>query len=232
MRVSLLAFLLPNTMAMISQTTGCIDKPRILHGSIASTVFAYLSTGGIVKKSVTRLELDWLGLLSPTKSDEAGINVNETQNIKGATEIEDEDTFALRLMQLGGRWWPSEEFCEHHNGRDIAYGHHYPPNLDIGYLPTGEVLVLRTYAGNSPHIEMSDVPAERPNGWSRLGLCRTMEERCDVLRDFGAVLYSSGEECPDVPESLEEGIARGRWYEELMNKMDVWKYVDDWMNSR
>lgn len=62
-------------------------------------------------------------------------------------------------------------------------------------------------------------------------LCRTMEERCEVLREFGAVFYKSVQECPDLPESLEEGIATGKEYELLLKKMEDRDYVDWWMNS-
>jgi hypothetical protein len=203
-------------------------------------VFAYPSLGGLVKKHVSRLELDWLGVTYPTASQDGEAHANETQKVKAAVEenAPDEDAFALRLLQLGGRWWPSEQFFKHHNGRNFPYGHHFPSNLDIGYRPTGEVLVLNTWAGNSPYLESPEIPGQRPdvpamtpNDWSRLALCRTMEERCDVLRDFGAVEYTSAEECPDVPESIAHGIVTGRRYEELMNKMDDRDYVDAWMNS-
>jgi hypothetical protein len=52
-----------------------------------------------------------------------------------------------------------------------------------------------------------------------------MEERCDVLREFGAVYYKSVKDCPDVPGSLEEGVAQGREYERLVKLMEDRDYV-------
>jgi hypothetical protein len=58
-----------------------------------------------------------------------------------------------------------------------------------------------------------------------------MEERCDVLREFGAVYYKSVKDCPDVPGSLEEGVAQGREYERLVKLMEDRDYVTEWWDS-
>lgn len=226
MQILVTALALSKAMAMLSQPALRSDKPRIVHGPLYSVVLSYPSQGGLVRKgAATRVELDWLGLMSPTSSDDG----NQTQAIHNANE---EDDFALRMMQLGGRWWPSEELFERHCNADYPYGHHYPPHLDVCYPHTGGVLVLRTWAGNSPYL--SDLPGVapwKPDTWSRLSLCATMEERCDVLRAFGGSMYDSLRECPDVPESLEEGIAQWREYERLLKMMEDDRYVDQWFNT-
>ena len=224
MRFTTAAYALFISMAMQSQVVLDVNKPRILHSLSTSQVFAYPSAGGLVRKHITRVELDWLSLTPPT------IVSNATQRTSDDATVEDD--LALRLMQIGGRWWPSIQLYERHNEGEYYYGHHYPPDLDIGYPGTGGVLVLKTWAENSPYSgDLPDAPSMKPNDWSRLGLCRTMEERCDVLRDFGAIEYGSVEECPDVPRSLVDGIAFGKEYETLLKKMEDWEYVDKYLMS-
>lgn len=58
-----------------------------------------------------------------------------------------------------------------------------------------------------------------------------MRERCSVLRSFQAVSYRSIGDCPDLPSSLEEGIAEGRRYEELLNRMSNAEYLEWWLGT-
>ena len=185
-----------------------------------------------MRKSITQVELEWLGLrprqLSETSNKSIPIAVDKTD---ASDDADTEDAFALRMMQLGGRWWPNKKLYERHPDNAFPYGHHYPPNLDVGYDSDG-VLVLRTRADDTmDYMNLPNVAPEKPDTWSRLSLCATMEERCMVLRDFGAVMYNSVEECPDLPSSLEEGIARGEYYAELLRKTEDPLYMDQWIAS-
>lgn len=131
-------------------------------------------------------------------------------------------------MVVGGQ---TRSFTNVTPAADLPYGHHYPPDLDIGYTSEG-VLVLRTWADNSIYLDgLPDVAPRKPETWSRLSLCGTMEERCEVLRNFGAVMYTSVDECPDLPNSLEEGIAQGKYYAELLRRMEGPYYLDQWLNG-
>ena len=143
---------------------------------------------------------------------------------------ENEDNFALQMMQLGARWWPERE-CRRLD-IPVPYGHHLPPDLEVGYPGEGGVLVLRTCADNSHEFESLKAPPPKPEDFERLGLCGTMEERCAVLRSFGAVFYPTIEECPDLPQNLEDGIATGRYFEVMMNRMvgDP-LYLERWTDS-
>jgi hypothetical protein len=178
-------------------------------------------------KRVTRVELDWLDIGSPTDYPAHGSNTQASYDAK------EEDILALRMMQIGGRWWPNEQLFDRHRNADVAYGHHFPPNLDVGCPSCSEgLLILRTWAGNSQYLEgLPGVAPERPDEWSRITLCVNMEERCEVLREFGAVFYNSVKECLDIPESLEEGVAQGKEYERLLKLMEDRDYVDRWLYS-
>jgi hypothetical protein len=54
-----------------------------------------------------------------------------------------------------------------------------------------------------------------------------MDERCEVLKDFGATFYEKVEDCEDIAKTLQEGIQKGKRYEELLKKMEDIKYVDN-----
>ena len=217
---------------MLSQTCIGGTNPRLVHGIAFSKIFSYPSAGGFVQKRITQAELEWLHLKPRIGNENSNESIPIAADKMFANEdVDEEDAFALRLMQLGGHWWRDQKLYKRHCNADYPYGHHYPPDLDVGYTSEG-VLVLRTLAGNSRYLEdLPDIAPEKPDTWSRLSLCATMEERCMVLRDFGAVLYDSIEECPDLPSSLDEGIARGEYYAELLRKMEDRSYMDQWLNS-
>nr|POE53617.1 hypothetical protein CFP56_28839 [Quercus suber] len=199
-------------MGTLSQAPLNADKPRITYGAVSSEVFSYPFLGGLVRKIITRVELDWLSLTDDPSA---------TKKAQDSHDANTEDNLALDMMRLGGRWWPDRQLYERHQNAGYSYGHHYPPDLDIGYPHTGGVLVLRTSAGNSPYFDGLPATAPRkPDGWSRLSLCATMEERCDVLRKFGAIMYVSTEECQDIPKSLQEGITQVRSKVESDSKIE------------
>lgn len=182
-----------------------------------------------MRKEISRVELDWLDIKSPTNSSHDIASKNNTQTSYDAHE---EDVLALRMVQLGAHWWPSRELYSRHRREDVPYVHHYPPDVNVCYPESGGLLVMRTWAGKSPYLDGLPVVApEKSDDWSRLTLCTNMEERCDVLREFGAVYYKSVKDCPDVPGSLEEGVAQGREYERLVKLMEDRDYVTEWWDS-
>ena len=72
----------------------------------------------------------------------------------------------------------------------------------------------------------------KPEDWEgRIGMVLTMDERCEVLKDFGATFYEKVEDCEDIAKTLQEGIRKGKRYEELLKKMEDMKYVDKWLSG-
>ncbi|KAI4641447.1 uncharacterized protein J4E79_011654 [Alternaria viburni] len=141
---------------------------------------------------------------------------------------EQEDAFALRA-----RWWPSLKFYERHTRDEpYPYGHHFPSDLHVAYTPTGSgIWVLAVWAENSQTWLEEYDPPRRPEDWVDLAYCRTMEERCKILEEFGATFYEDVEQCDKLPWSLDEGIRKGKRYEKLLRKMEDDEYFEDWMNS-
>ncbi|KAI0508923.1 hypothetical protein F5B22DRAFT_658714 [Xylaria bambusicola] len=172
-----------------------------------SEVLAYPSTEGVVIGQLLGVELDWLGIppASPALLQPSG-------------DQDGEDEFALKLMHIGGRWWPSLKFHALQGLTSCPYGYHYPPDLHFpDSLGVGDRLPEDTL--------------ERPEDWSRLAACRTMEERWAVLKDFGATEYDDVKMCPDIPDSLAAGVVEGRRYEELLKKMQGDDYRAIWLDE-
>ncbi|CAK1364076.1 uncharacterized protein RHO25_005794 [Cercospora beticola] len=127
-------------MASCPQPSASTTRPRM----DGSDVLAYPSAGGYVRKHLTRVELDWLELTFDPAAENDFVYLNASQ---ADAEPNQEEAFALRLMHLGGRWWKSRTYFNHHfREAEWPYGHHFPPDLDIGYPSSGGVLVLRTFA--------------------------------------------------------------------------------------
>ncbi|KAI0379224.1 hypothetical protein F5Y04DRAFT_131017 [Hypomontagnella monticulosa] len=196
--------------------------PRVEYNYCRCKVFSYPSIGGIAIGYFTSIEL-WLLGISPA-----------AQVLYASQDSAEEDTFALRMLQHGARWWPSHDLRASHPDSQYPYGRHYPPDLHVGYPSTGGVLLLKTFPEDYAHRTPGENSPEKPAGWARLSLCHTMDQRCDVLRSFGAVKYESLEECCELPKSLEEGVAEGRRYEELLSKMEDhanMSYFSQWLSG-
>ena len=196
------------------------DAPRTKFKSRDCKTLAYPSLGGIILGYFTGIELAWLSL---SRLDEA----------KRSTDPREEDAFAFQMLRLGAQWWPDWEFYLKHEEKmtEIPYGHHFPPNVYIGYPSIGGVWVLKT-ADNRKRLP-SDLE-EQPHDWAKVIMTCTMDERCAVLERFGATFYANIEDCPDIPKSLKEGIGIGRKYESLLKKMEDYApegYVDRWLDS-
>ncbi|KAI4906342.1 hypothetical protein J4E90_010687 [Alternaria incomplexa] len=132
----------------------------------ACTVYSYPSHGGITMKRFTNPELEHLGL-SHKMSDSGPLS-----------DQEQEDAFALRMLHLGARWWPSLKFYDRHTRDEpYPYGHHFPSDLHVAYTPTGSgIWVLVIWAENSQTWLEEYDPPRKPEDWVDLAYCRTMEE--------------------------------------------------------
>ena len=54
----------------------------------------------------------------------------------------------------------------------------------------------------------------KPDDWEgKIKMTLTMDERCEVLKDFGATFYEKVEDCEDIAKTLQDGIRKGKRYE-------------------
>jgi hypothetical protein len=154
-------------------------------------------------------------------------------------DLAEEDDLALRMLRLGAHWWPNGRLYERHKtaiDQRIPYDFHFPPNVQVGYPSSGGMWVLKFLADSDAWYDEDEYndyrkPSlpKKPYEWeASMSFVLTMDERCDVLKGFGARFYQS-EDCEDVPRTLEEGVKMGRRYEELLKKMEDDDYRRDWL---
>ncbi|KAL5324058.1 hypothetical protein ACEPPN_008601 [Leptodophora sp. 'Broadleaf-Isolate-01'] len=135
------------------------------------------STGGvIIRESCDLVELRYFGF------DPFDVPATRLEN------QDDEDEFCRLLKKIGGKWWTSEQ--RWHDVTDERYRPDRRPNREelleiyIGWPKAGGVLVLEG--------DNSEVPAEI----GMLRMVTEMEERCSLLRKFGAVFYENPDSYP------------------------------------
>ncbi|TRX90099.1 hypothetical protein FHL15_009018 [Xylaria flabelliformis] len=187
-------------------------------------VKAYPSMGGVVIGRFTAVQLRQLGL----------------SNIKPAprshNEIE-EDGLALEMMRQGAHWWPSWQFYVHHYDRlaaQMPYGFHFPPRIYVGYPSSGIGVWVSKFSEDRVEFAENDpakpylerIPEDLD---AHVNMALNADERCEVLKSFGAKFYDTVEECEDIPKTLDEGYQRGKRYEQLLKKMDDDLYQDRWL---
>ena len=110
-------------------------------------------------------------------------------------DLKDEDAFCIKLMNIGGKWWPREERAaliwsemscittgiEDETVEELR-------QLWVGWPESGGVLVAE-YQNEVGKIKT-------PHDIGRLRMAHTMEERCQLLKTkFGAVYYKNPQEC-------------------------------------
>ena len=173
---------------------------RTKFGSINCHVRGYPSLGGIVRGSFTAVELNWLGL-------------SRSRSSSRALDPCAKDEFCFQLLRLGALWWKSDAYYDKRSV-PVSGGYSWPeccpPELHVGYPSTGGVWVLKVQSGEF-----------EPDDFAKVIMAFTMNERCAALEEMGAVFYGDVNDCPDVAESLKDGIATGKGWEKRMKRMDL-----------
>ena len=192
-----------------------------------TTVTAYPSMGGIV-----------FGFFYPPELEI--LNISRTTSSRRSAVPAEEDDLAARILRLGANWWPNYAFYARHRKRiyseRIPYDYHFPPIVHVGVPKDGQgVWVFKHSADDQtfddqhprqPYLE------QEPDDWrERIEVATSMDARCQVIKDFGGTYYENAEDCPDLPNSLQEGVARGKRYQALMEKMDDWHYIDKFLEG-
>ncbi|KAI0555612.1 hypothetical protein F4679DRAFT_578999 [Xylaria curta] len=187
-------------------------------------VKAYPSIGGVVIGRFAAVQLKQLGLS----------NIKPAPRSHNETE---EDGLALGMMRQGAYWWPSWEFYGRHYDRldaRMPYGFHYPPRIYVGYPSSGDGVWVSKFSEDAIiyaeedffESQLKHVPEDMD---VYVNMALNADERCEVLKSFGAKFYDTVEECEDIPKTIDEGVQRGKRYEELLKKMDDIDYRDRWL---
>jgi len=188
-------------------------------------VKAYPSMGGVVLGFFTAVQVKELGLS----------NMVPTPRSHNDTE---EDNLALSMMRQGAHWWPTWDLYQRHydclTDKLVPYDFHFPPRINVGYPSSGsgvwvfkfseDRMMLNDEEPIKPSLEYM------PDDWyGRINMAVTADERCDVLKSFGARFYEEVKECDDIPNTVEEGRLRGERYALLLRKMEDDDYLDRWL---
>jgi hypothetical protein len=116
------------------------------------------------------------------------------------------------------------------------YDFHFPPRVNVGYPSSGEGVWVFKFSEDLQTWEEEDdrkpYMPRMPDGWDNMiHMALTMDERCELLKEFGATFYTNRDKCEDLSSTLEEGIERGRRYKLLLDNMDDPYYVDKWLSG-
>ncbi|KAJ6437229.1 histone-fold protein [Purpureocillium lavendulum] len=190
-----------------------------------SQVKAYPSMGGVFLGFFTAIQLKQLGLSNIEQAPRSHDN-------------DEEDKLALAMMRQGAHWWPDWELYQSHYDRLsdqlIPYDFHFPPRINVGYPSSGNGVWVFKFSEDRMEVD-EDEPIKPtlkciPDGWyERINMAITADERCEVLKSFGATYYETVDDCEDIPKTLEEGRQRGKKYEELLRKMEDEDYLNRWL---
>jgi hypothetical protein len=202
-------------------------EPRTEFLHLHCKVTAYPSVGGIVVGYFTAVQLKQLGL----------------SNVEIAVRSQDkseEDELALTMMRHGAHWWPSKKFYSHHSERmtdmPIPYGFHFPPRVNVGYPSSGKgVWVFKfsedAFIWDQDGLTRPDVNRMPDDWYGRINMALDGDERCEILKCFGAKFFDNVEDCVDIPKTLLEGIERGQRYQALLEKMEDDEYLNRWLEG-
>lgn len=143
-----------------------VTNKRTTFGRVTATVFGWPSTGGvIVKDAANSVDLVFLG-------------VDRLHASERAATAAEEDAFCEKLYLIGANWWEDED---DYNNVQLGARRRSPveeQELVFGYPANGGVWVL-TYANRN------DIPMD----FGRINMARDMDERCSIMREYGATYY-------------------------------------------
>ncbi|KAG4422752.1 hypothetical protein IFR04_004100 [Cadophora malorum] len=136
---------------------------RTIFGNGVCRVYGYPSTGGVLIKSASLLDMLFLSL-------------PRTHTSQRSPSAEEEDRFCNLMRRTGAKWWPSrdDEFEVQIGARDIT--EEEEKMVVFGWPADGVgVWVLRFKNAK-----------ELPKDFGRLTLALNMEEKIEMMREYGA----------------------------------------------
>jgi hypothetical protein len=195
---------------------------RTAISSYPSQVTAYPSIGGIV-----------LGFFSAVEM--VHLQLSRFEPATRSSNVAEEDDLALRMLRLGAYWWPDPKRYAYHKDqidKRIHYDFHFPPITKVGYPSTGNGVWVFQYLADSHCINSSPSYPKEPDDWhARMGYVLSMDEQCDVLKQFGAKFYAKAENCEDISKTIEQAVRKGNHYDKLLKKMEDSEYLERWLNE-
>ena len=147
-----------------------IGNKRTEFGTLGATAYGYPSSGGVLIKEVDLVDMLFLQL----------DRFNAAQRSKNTLE---EDKFCALMRKIGASWWADEQ-----EWVEVQLGMRERTALEsrqlvFGWPTNGEgVWVLR----------FND-EKQIPQDFGNISLAMNMDERCEVMKSYGATFYADPE---------------------------------------
>ena len=152
---------------------------RLTFGRGGCTVFGWPSSGGMLRKSVDAVELEYLGL-------------DRFQESTRSQTPAEEDAFCQKMRKLGAKWWRNEEHYFDVLLGELEMTEEEAVQLEVGWPAAGGVWVLRSQSKRT-----------LPKDIGQIHMALNMEERCRVIEKLGGKFYVNPEDCPDLAGSFQ-----------------------------
>ncbi|KAM3074476.1 hypothetical protein ACMFMF_006485 [Clarireedia jacksonii] len=139
---------------------------RTEFGNRGCTIYGYCSTGGVLVKEANILDMKFLSLdrLHPAERSDDAV---------------EEDEFCGLMRKLGATWWNSrQEWAEAQIGL-VELTEIQKRVLVFGWPTDGVGVWVLRYKSER----------EVPNDFGRINLVITMDEKIEVMKEYGALFY-------------------------------------------
>ena len=163
------------------QTYDTNKRYRPLKGHV---VYGYPSTGGVLIKGVSAVEL-------------LHLNLDRFKEANRSPDTADEDEFCKRLRNLGAVWWPSE------GDKVAAFGERY--------LLKEEIIVQTGWPSSGNGVWVLKYDAKK---WKErfeamlLQLALNMDERCQIIKELGGSFFEDPGACEDLSFDILSSAAK------------------------
>jgi len=169
----------------------------------AEDVFGWPSSGGMLQKKCSIVELEYLGLAAQLKTFPTvkleGWTLRDG-NVPKFNDQAAEDAFCQKMRMIGARQFKSFEQLMGMGG--IGGGCMFGDGkveLDIGWPADG----------NGVWIGRWTRPEYFRRAFHWLKEAETMDERCQIIKQCGGSFYDDPRECPELAEVLAEVASKG-----------------------
>ena len=162
-----------------SQNPPLSTSKRTESGRRGCTVYGHPSSGGILIKEADTVDMHFLSL-------------NSFRPSQRSSNILEEDRFCALMRRLGASWWESEE-----EWVDVQLGVRERTEMEEKVLGFG-------WPADGVGVWVSRFGSEKevPDDFGRLRLAVNMDERVQVMKEYGATFCEDAREVQELKEAF------------------------------
>ena len=168
-----------NPLGSCPQDSPLSTTKRTAFGRLGCTIYGYPSSGGVLIKEADIVDMQFLSL-------------DRFHPSQRSFNILEEDRFCAMMRRVGATWWASEQ-----EWVDVELGMRERTELEKRVLvfgwPTDGVGVWVLRFGSEREV---------PRDFGRVTLAVSMDERVQMMREYGAVFYEDVEGLKELREGL------------------------------